>query len=140
MEKPDWGQSLLIGNTSMDLEHRLQIGLIHALDEALRAGQPNAEVAKILAQLYEYTNAHFLAENLLMRLHAYPDYAAHADEHDRLVGSLESLRRTFAAGETSMTLESIESLRSWLAVHIQGMDQRLSTYVAENGIPVVRRA
>ena len=139
MEKPDWGQSLMIGNTSMDLEHRLQIGLIHALDEAIRAGQDRAEVAKILAQLYEYTNAHFLAENLLMRLHAYPDYQSHADEHDRLVGSLEGLRRTFESGETTMTLESIEALRSWLAVHIQGMDRRLSSYVAENGIPVVRR-
>lgn len=140
MEKPDWGQSLMIGNTSMDLEHRLQIGLIHALEDALRAGQSREEVAKILAQLYEYTNAHFLAENLLMRLHAYPDYAGHADEHDRLVGGLEALRKTFDSGETSMTLESLESLRSWLSVHIQGMDQRLSSYVAENGIPVVRRA
>jgi hemerythrin-like metal-binding protein len=139
MEKPDWGQSLMIGNTSMDLEHRLQIGLIHALDEALRAGQPREEVAKILTQLYEYTNAHFLAENLLMRLHAYPEYGAHSDEHDRLVVSLDALRRTFDSGETAMTLESIESLRGWLAVHIQGMDRRLSSYVAENGIPVVRR-
>jgi hemerythrin len=139
MEKPDWGQSLMIGNTSMDLEHRLQIELIDALDEAIRAGQTRAEVAEILAQLYEYTNAHFLAENLLMRLHAYPEYPSHADEHDRLVAGLEGLRRTFDSGETSMTLESIESLRSWLAVHIQGMDWRLSSYVAENGIPVVRR-
>ena len=140
MEKPDWGQSLLIGNTSMDLEQRLQIGLIHALDEAIRSGQPRDEVSKILTQLYEYTNAHFLAENLLMRLHSYPEYQAHADEHDRLVGSLEALRREFDSGELSMTLESIESLRAWLAVHIQGLDRRLSTYVAENGIPVVRRA
>jgi hemerythrin-like metal-binding protein len=140
MEKPDWGQSLMIGNTSMDLEHRLQIGLIHALEDALRAGQSREEVAKILGQLYEYTNAHFLAENLLMRLHAYPDYAGHAAEHDRLVDGLEALRKTFDSGETSMTLESLESLRSWLSVHIQGMDRRLSTYVAENGIPVVRRA
>ncbi len=140
MEKPDWGQSLMVGNKSMDLEHRLQIGLIHALDEAIRAGQDREEVAKILSQLYEYTNAHFLAENLLMRLHAYPDYQAHADEHDRLVGSLESLRRTFDSGETGLTLDSIEALRNWLGVHIQGMDRRLSSYVAENGIPVSRRA
>ncbi len=74
-----------------------------------------------------------------MRLHAYPEYGAHTEEHDRLVGSLDSLRRTFDSGETALTLESIESLRSWLAVHIQGMDLRLSTYVAENGIPVIRR-
>ena len=86
MEKPDWGQSLMIGNTSMDLEHRLQMGLIHALEEALRAGQPRDETTKILSQLYEYTNAHFLAENLLMRLYAYPEYGFREGVVDTCVG------------------------------------------------------
>jgi hemerythrin-like metal-binding protein len=139
MEKPNWGDTLTVGNKAMDMEHQLQIGLIQAVEDAIRGGQDRETASKLLGQLYEYTNAHFLAENLLMRLHAYPDYQAHADEHDRLVISLEALRKTFDSGENDLTLSSIDTLRSWLAGHIQGLDRRLSDYVSEHGIPIARR-
>lgn len=140
MEKPNWAASLTVGNEAMDMEHRIQVSLIQAMEEAVRAGETDGRTQKIVTQLYDFTSAHFLAENLLMRLHAYPEYEAHSADHDRLIALLDRLVRAVEAGETSVSLESMESLRSWLSLHIGGMDQRLSTFVAGQAAPSLRRA
>ena len=140
MEKPNWDASLTVGNKAMDMEHRIQVSLIQALEGAVRAGETDGRLGQIVTQLYDYTSAHFLAENLLMRLHAYPEYEAHSADHDRLVALLEELVRAVEAGEPMVSLETMGSLRSWLVTHIQGMDQRLSSFVAEQSAPALRRA
>jgi hemerythrin-like metal-binding protein len=140
MEKQSERQDFTIGNKTMDLEHHLQIGLIDALEDSVRGGKARTEITAILSQLYEFTNGHFLAENLLMRLHGYPEYQEHANEHDALSEILEGLRRKFEPGGPSLTPEAIDTFRGNLTAHILGMDQRLSEYVAEHGIPAMRRS
>jgi len=140
MEKPDWDASLAVGNKAMDMEHRIQVSLVQAMEEAIRSSDRDGHLRQVVTQLYDYTSAHFLAENLLMRLQAYPEYEAHSADHDRFVALLEELVRTVEEGEPRLSLETTGSLRSWLSVHIQGMDRRLSSFVAERATPALRRA
>ena len=77
----------------MEAEHRVQLELLQGLQEALAGGgEDRTESAARLKQLLEYSEAHFLSEQLLMRLHAYPAYEEHVQEHDRLIGTLRTLR------------------------------------------------
>ncbi len=124
-----WGEGLEIGNPAIDGEHRLQIELVKALEEALRARDPAPRAGEILKQLLDYSNVHFLAEDLMMRLHAYPAYEAHVQEHENLVDQLEELQRYFAAGELAPTRALVEALKNWLAEHIRTMDRGFAVFL-----------
>ena len=117
------------GHHELDSEHQFQVGLVTAMQYALRAGRPRDDVRPILDQLTGFTDVHFMAEQLLMRLYAYPGYAEHQDEHDRLVGELAALRDAFDGGDDEATHRRLDGLRAALLAHIRSSDQALGAYV-----------
>lgn len=135
MSQETWGEGLEVGVAAVDGEHRLQIELVKALEEALRLRHPRERTAQILKQLLDYTNVHFLAEDLVMRLHAYPGYQAHLHEHEKLTAQLQELERHFAAGEFAPSRELVAALKVWLAEHIQTMDRGLAAFLRAGGRP-----
>jgi hemerythrin-like metal-binding protein len=116
-------------HTEMDGEHKVQIGLIHALEQSLHQGQGRSDISSILSQLVEYTNIHFMSEQLLMRLHAYPDIGGHEMEHDHLIEQLRKVEEGFAAGDSEMTTSEITMLKHLVIDHIKTHDQTFSRYL-----------
>ena len=114
-----------VGIDSIDTEHRVHLGLIGAVERALTE-QVNWQVAEeILNQLITYTNAHFMSEQLLMRLHADPHYDGHVKEHDRLIESFDQLSAHLVAQNQKQILEVIRSLEKNLLRHIESWDRGL---------------
>ena len=122
-----------VGCASLDTEHDLQVELVNALRQAVEQGQKGAVVDEILDQLIAYTNAHFMSEQLLMRLYAYPFYESHTQEHDRLIEQVQSLQERYRAGDMAMTLQTSSALREWLLDHIKGLDYGLGKYLNQQG-------
>jgi len=118
-----------VGVESLDSEHKVQVELVNALQQAVEQGQRGALVDEILDQLIAYTNAHFMSEQLLMRLYAYPFYESHIQEHDRLIEQVQSLQERYRAGDMTMTLQTGSVLREWLLDHIKGLDYGLGNYL-----------
>lgn len=125
-----WEEKLSLGWEPIDAEHRLQIGMIQALQKALEDGEPDDKSSGILQQLIDFTNVHFLAEEMMMRLHQYPGYEVHVQEHDRLINQLIEIQGSFAAGQKQRTLEEVEGFERWLSGHIQGLDQALAQFLS----------
>ena len=88
------------GVAELDREHALELRVVREIQAALLEGERDQALA-LLERLEDFTNAHFLTEQLLMRLHAYPGYEAHQQEHDRLIGELQELSRVLASGGPS---------------------------------------
>ena len=117
----------------MEAEHQVQLGLVRALKEALEAGPDDpasGAVPALLRRLVDYSDAHFLSEQLLMRLYAYPAYADHVLEHDRLIGELRVLAESWekGGGEAAGLLGRVEQ---WLLTHMATTDKALQAYLAE---------
>jgi hemerythrin len=74
-----------------------------------------------------------MAEQLLMRLHAYPHYEEHLAEHDRLVEKMQALQQAQAAGHMDLTLDAADALAEWLLRHTQGSDRKLGSFLLEQG-------
>ncbi len=125
---------LATGVEAIDTEHRLQVSLVDALDALVRKGDDPALAEKTLGQLVDFTNVHFLSEELMMRLYSYPQHDAHKLEHARLVDEVDALRRQMVEGDAQPALETIGRLRPWLAGHIRSMDQAFTRWCEKNGI------
>ena len=116
----------------MEGEHQVQLHLVRALREGLEKGEDRASTSTLLRQLLDYSDAHFLSEQLLMRLYAYPAYADHVLEHDRLIGELRALADSCEkdGGDAGRLLRQVEQ---WLLTHMATTDKALQAYLAEQG-------
>ena len=127
MNAAGWDSGLEVGLSDVDHEHGLQVALIRALDDAVRAGKGDELGPQILAQLLDYTEAHFLTEEMLMRLKGAAGYEAHVADHDRLVAQLNELKTSIESGRDAIRAETVAALKEWLTVHVRQMDRRLPT-------------
>lgn len=122
-----------VGVSDMEAEHQILHDLLHALQGALTAGRGD-EVGELLGRFEDVANLHFMEEQSLMRLHAYPGYAAHEQEHDELIAELGELSRRIGAGEFSDAAEAAASLEKWFMTHMNTTDAALEEYLAGEGI------
>ncbi|MFL5262511.1 MAG: bacteriohemerythrin [Anaeromyxobacteraceae bacterium] len=127
-----WDENIGTGVNSMDAEHRLQVSLVNAIEELVRSGRDPELTGKTTAQLVDFTNVHFLSEELMMRLYSYPQHDAHNLEHARLIEQVADIQRQVASGESAAALEGIAALHDWLTQHIRSMDQAFALWCAKN--------
>ena len=116
----------------MEAEHRVQLDLVRALREALEKGEDRASTSILLRQVLDYSDAHFLSEQLLMRLYAYPAYEDHVGEHDRLVDELRAMADSWEKGEGEAAGRLLLRVEEWLVTHMTTTDKALEAYLAEH--------
>lgn len=121
-----------VGKSTMDAEHELLHRLLDELKAELESGGPRVGE---LAELFEdAASAHFMEEQALMRLHAYPGYEAHQGEHDELMRELRRLTGRIADGESVDAARLASELDDWFTVHMNTTDAALEEYLRQQGI------
>ena len=109
--------------------------MVNTLCDALRQGRDQSEIDDILEQVIDYTHVHFMAEQLLMRLHEYPQSQVHCREHAIFLEQFQALRRGVQAGTVTNALDAIDTIRKQLRAHIGGSDLALSNFLGDCGVP-----
>jgi hemerythrin len=120
---------LKIGDKTIDAEHDLQMQLLDALSQSISEGGDFAPTRHILEQFIEFSDMHFLSEQLIMRLHSYPAYEAHLEEHTRLMKKVRDIREAIVRGEKVSSLQLILELRDWLITHIATEDSTFGEFL-----------
>jgi len=110
-----------VGSDAVDAEHGIQLGLLEAAQSSLEHDSGNA--AGYLEQLYSYTQAHFMSEQLLMRQSAQSNFQGHQLEHEILLQQLDELCSLAEQGKTKQALELIAEHEKRLLAHIQSWDR-----------------
>ncbi len=128
-----WDEGIGTGVDSMDTEHRLQVSLVNALEEAIRSDRDVALADRTLQQLVDFTSVHFRSEELMMRLYSYPQLETHSLAHAKLMEQVERVRDQHRGRDTADATETIRELRGWLVNHIKSMDQAFAMWLARNG-------
>lgn len=119
------------GNPSMDGEHGVQVSLIRALVQAIEAGQDTTAGAAILEQLTDYSDAHFMSEELLMRLASYDGYEEHVADHAKMIEALKCLGAEYRAGNTDLVADSARAALDFLLRHIETRDRQYSGWIRD---------
>lgn len=118
-----------VGEQTIDAEHDLQMQLLDSLTMALEKGGDFSPVKYVLEQFIEFSDMHFLSEQLVMRLHAYPAYETHLEEHTRLMKKVREIRETVFHGEKLPSIQLVRELRDWLLTHIATEDVAFGEYL-----------
>jgi hemerythrin-like metal-binding protein len=120
-----------VGDKNIDAEHDLQMQLLDSLSQSLAKGGDFAPTRYLLEQFIEFSDMHFLSEQLVMRLHSYPGYEAHLEEHTRLMKKVRDIRENVFRSEKTPTLQLILELRDWLLTHIATEDAAFGEYLSK---------
>ena len=123
------GVPVRVGENSIDAEHDLQMQLLDSLSQAIQRGRELSPMKYILEQFIEFSDMHFLSEQLVMRLHGYPGYQPHLEEHTRLMKKVREIRANLMKGEHEPSLVLVKELREWLVQHIASEDAAFGTFL-----------
>jgi hemerythrin-like metal-binding protein len=121
-----WKDLYSVGDPSIDAQHKVVLGIINELYEAMQQGQDRVFLKPILDRLLEYTLVHFQHEEQIMQEHRYPNFAEHVAEHD------EMRKRTADFLEHAHLVTGknlLRFLKEWWVGHIQGEDKKYAPYL-----------
>ncbi|MFZ4538238.1 bacteriohemerythrin [Propionivibrio sp.] len=112
-----------------DGEHRIQLELLQALCAATQENCSPASAGEILQQLVSYSEAHFMSEELLMRLKSYDDYEDHVSDHIHMMEVLAEIESAHASGKSALVSGQAESVLEFIKQHIATRDQRFADFM-----------
>jgi len=112
-----------------EAEHRVQVELLQALCDAVEKNSPPSVIGDIFQQLVDYSKAHFLSEELLMRQMSYDDYEDHVSDHVRMLDALDEIAAAQASGKSVLVAGQAESILKFIKQHIATRDQRFADFL-----------
>ena len=129
----EWTEELSVGIQEIDEQHKVLVGLVNEMHQAIHEHHGSETAKRILDRLGEYTRIHFAVEESLMRLFEYPDYEAHKKQHEELIGQLIQYQARVASGTTKISFELLHFLKLWLAEHILASDKEYAPHMLKLG-------
>ena len=136
MAKDLWDDSLSVGVGLIDDQHRMLLGHLGELSDAVDQRQGSGHIVSILSFLSEYVEFHFGTEEKHMMANDYPGYDGHKAAHEEFKATLARLSDDFEEeGATTGLADSINTLLiNWFLKHIRAVDQELGRFCNEHGI------
>lgn len=121
-----WSESLAVGNTFIDNDHKKLIDMVNRLHQLMQEGKGKEVLDKVLHNLITYTQEHFRREEDLMRNIRFAGFLQHKEEHEKLLGQVLELQQKFDSGAATLSIQVLHFLRDWLVHHIGESDQSLA--------------
>ncbi len=135
-----WRDNWLTGIEEVDVQHaELTAHLNRIARTCFRDGEQDAadspgetdQSENMATRLYDMTKHHFQYEEQLMLEAGYPDYPAHAYEHNMLLAELKLMIRTcFKEGGKKIDCETLKALKSWFVVHVTHNDKLFAQFMS----------
>jgi hemerythrin len=139
MKKMEWDDSLSVGITLIDDQHKMLIQKLNDMACAIDDDKGASNVMNTLNFMIEYTEFHFLTEEKNMSKFNYPGLDAHKKSHGEFTTVLNDLLQDFdEEGGTEALAKSIDTfLVNWLMSHIKGTDVEFGKFLKENDFQMV---
>lgn len=120
-----------LGDPALDLEHQGQLDLLLDIEAELLANAERERLAASLDRLIEFTNLHFMSEQVMMRQQAYPGLAEHEAEHDELMAAMRDFQARIAEEKRTLSATDLAALHDWVLRHIHSQDAAFADYMAQ---------
>ncbi len=129
-----WTDSLSVGISSIDEQHKVLIKIINDLNEAMERNDTDAIMKDIFQRLTDYTHVHFKYEEDIFEQYGYEDSPAHKAQHEALICTLNDLKQKLDSGEHKIGIEVMQFLNRWLTDHIMKTDHAYTEFLVSRGV------
>lgn len=134
-----WDSRLSVGNHHIDIEHKLIISLINALEAVLRHPDEKDSLKFFIDQLYEFAGDHFRLEEKLQVKFLFPHYEENKKGHQHLMAELDVIKKIIyqfvenpntTPEEAKQTSAKVNHLmRNWFVDHIVKSDMKMKGFM-----------
>lgn len=119
---------------SIDEQHKVLLGYINELHDAMSAGIDKSKMGDILDKLANYTVEHFGYEEALFAKYGYENKDEHEKHHVNLKNQVDGFVKKFKSGEVEVSSDLMSFLKDWLMNHIIKEDKKYVHFLKENGV------
>ena len=128
-----WQEKFTVGVPEFDEDHKQLVDLINQLHDAHAAEEPPEDMDSIFETLMDYTRHHLDREEVLMRAHDFPGYAAHKEMHEEMKREVPAFYRRYRdTGDDQVVLELLGFLTNWWHFHIMEEDRAYAPFFAHH--------
>ena len=126
-----WKPEYAVGIKVIDDQHKVLVGLINKLHDAIEDHFQEVALETILQELFDYTRYHFTTEEELMEQYGYePEkLEKHKKQHQRFISELNSSQADMEILTREDAALIQEFLVNWLKNHILKIDTQLAEYL-----------
>jgi len=129
-----WNSTLATGVKIVDQQHKVLVDMINGLYAAMKAGQGQDVLEKLLDGLAAYTVQHFDMEEKYFDQFKYAETATHKQAHTTLKKQVMDFIGQYKSGKAGVSMDIMNFLRDWLVNHIQKTDMRYVKTFLANGL------
>lgn len=127
-----WNDEFLIGDATVDAEHRELFRLINDFHDHWMEARDRADIGRVLTQLVRYAEDHFQHEEAAMRDAGYPLLDEHHQVHEQLFETIFRLHDAYVNRAGTLELQTMKFVRGWLVDHIVQNDYKFRDFLARN--------
>jgi len=124
-----WTEDLSVGVSEIDADHKIMFQLFNEAYLLSKKEPDSTNLYRLVSELVDYTESHFKREEAVMAASAYPYCENHFAIHRQLIKQIKQQFYQVEAGQKSSAAFVI-FLKNWFIEHIEGIDQRISSYIA----------
>ena len=124
----EWKQDFNVGIEEIDLQHHYFVSLINRLSHELGDTEDLAYQSRLLTELIQYAQFHFISEENIMYRLGYPELDDHHKLHRDLINTLHVKTGLLRESMVSAA-EVIAFLKEWFIGHTLGEDKKLTPYL-----------
>ncbi|HPQ19494.1 MAG TPA: bacteriohemerythrin [bacterium] len=129
-----WNDKFSVNVKIIDEQHKRLVKLINELFNALKLGQGDKIINKILNELAEYAVMHFGTEEKYFKEFNYPEGPSHKQIHDNFVKKISETVKDIQDGKVGLSVDILLFLKNWLIEHIGKIDKKYVPYFKEHGL------
>ena len=88
-----WQDEYLVGDNTIDADHKMLFGIINEFYDAFVQSRKRSDLTHILIRLVNYAEEHFQREEKIMAEHGFPGAAEHHAIHEELYETIFALNK-----------------------------------------------
>lgn len=126
-----WNETLAVGVTQIDEQHKELFERMNNLLEACNKGKGKEAVRPMIAFLEEYGLEHFRDEEQLQKAAGYPQYEQHRQMHSDFLRNVRLLNAKLEEHGPTLpfVIEVNTTVVNWLTAHISKVDKELGAFL-----------
>ena len=130
----NWDNSLSVGVSESDAQHKVLIQYINDLNDSMKEGKGKDAVVLIIEKLANYTATHFRNEEKYFVQFNYPLIDEHKKLHALFEKKISDFKQDVQNGKLGTSIEVLNFLVNWLKGHILIEDKKYTALFNSNGI------